>query len=126
MRRATVAMVLAVVAAGCGLMPSGCPTSVKEAEDSAAIGADTMIFTGHVIRYVPAPEAPAARGYDLNIVRWLIGRPDPEGVFLRVDEAVPGVAPGDPVLIVAEPGSRPNVIVAGPCPPLVPIRGADV
>jgi len=42
--------------------------------------------------------------------------------FLRIDEPVPGITPGDPVLLVAERTERNNrLFTPGPCAPLVGI-----
>lgn len=104
-----------------------CPATPEAAisGQSSAITADTLIFTGHVIRYVEAPNL-EARGYDLSVSRWLKGRPSPEGTFLRVTRAVPGIRAGQPVMIIAEPGPRDPISVPGSCLPLVPIAEDQV
>lgn len=105
---------------------SPCPPDpgAVDSRDFAGIGDDTLIFTGHVIRYVPAPVLDA-RGYDIGVGRWLKGRPDIDA-FLRLAQPVPGIEPGEPVMVIAEPGPRSPIILPGPCAPLVPISEDDV
>jgi hypothetical protein len=125
---AWLAILLVVVGvSGCTLLDPACPRTPADAdaEEFEARSADTNVFTGYVIRYVDSPDLDA-RGYDLNVRRWLLGRPSPEGTFLRVTEPLPGIGPGDPVLIVAEPGPREPLLVAGRCPPLTLISEAEV
>ena len=42
-------------------------------------------------------------------------------MFLRVDAEVAGVRPRMRALLVAAPGPRPQVLVSGGCPPLMPV-----
>lgn len=107
---------------GC-MLPGTCPTTPNEAAtgEFTAIGDDTLILLGFAIRYVPSPQL-ESRGYDINVVSWVPGRgePDPEGTFLRIANEVPGIEPGDAVMLVAEPGPG-TVVVPGVCVPLVPV-----
>lgn len=106
-----------------GMTPAGvsCPRNFDEAQagdfdDSMFVGA------GHVIRFVSSGDDDY-RGYDINITRPLTsGAPFMDTGFLRIDNPVPGIAPGDPVLLVAERTEKNHrLFTPGPCVPLVGI-----
>lgn len=113
------ALCVGLGAGGCA--PSVCPTAPGEvaAAEFSAIGDETIVAVGQVIRYVDSPEL-ESRGYDIGNVRPLRGELSPHGVFLRVDHEVPGIRGGQPVMLIAEPGPR-TVVLPGVCVPLVPI-----
>ena len=116
-----VAVFVASLLGGCGA-EAQCPRTLAEARDREYPDG-AFVGGGFVIRYVAAPDDERdARGYDLNITRVLTptARRDPLH-FLRVASPVPGIASGQAVLVVAERGERPNVLVPGECPPLVPL-----
>lgn len=102
-----------------------CPVTAEQAAsgDFDAIGDDTFIGTGHAIRFVAA-EDPDHRGYDLNVGRWIHGRPGGPGIFLLTDEIL-GIGPGQPVLIVVEPTNNELAYLPGSCDALVPISEED-
>jgi hypothetical protein len=108
----------------CALTPS-CPVTGEQAAsgDFEVIGDDTFVGTGYAIRFVPAPDADA-RGYDLNVARWIHGRPKEPGIFL-LSEEIRGIGRGQPVLIIVEPTDK-VAYVRGVCEPLQPISEDDV
>ena len=127
MARATAVLTIAVAfASGCETADV-CPLTPEsvEREAFAGLGEDTVVLTGHVIRYVDAPDV-EFRGYELNVVRFLNGRASPEGTFLRVAREVGGIREGQPVMIIGEPVGRGVVIEPGPCVPLIPISVDEV
>lgn len=101
--------------------PAPCPSSFEDAQ-AANFDESTFVGAGRVIRFVPSPDR-EYRGYDINITRPLTpGAPFMDVGFLRIDDPVPGIAPGDPVLLVAERTERNNrLFTPGPCVPLVVI-----
>lgn len=105
---------------------SPCPSSFEEAQ-AGNFDASTFVGAGHVIRFVPSPDR-EYRGYDINITRPLTpGAPFMDVGFLRIDEPVPGITPGDPVLLVAERTERNNrLFTPNPCAPLVVISESFV
>jgi hypothetical protein len=107
--------------AACESIPA-CPQTVQQAEtgDFSAIGAETFVAIARVARFVPSPD-PDARGYDLGIERTIRGETSFEGIFLRTASELPGIRPGQSVIVVAEPGPNERVIVQGTCVPLQPI-----
>lgn len=98
-----------------------CPSSFEEAQ-AGSFDESTFVGAGHVIRFVPSPER-EFRGYDINITRPLTrGAPFMDVGFLRIDDPVPGIAPGDPVLLVAERTERNHrLFTPGSCVPLIGI-----
>lgn len=105
------------------MTPAGvpCPSSVEEAQ-AGNFDESMFLGAGHVIRFVPSPDR-EYRGYDINITRPLTpGAPFMDVGFLRIDDPLPGIAPGDPVLLVAERTERNHrLFTPGPCVPLVGI-----
>lgn len=124
--RVALAMYLAAVAPGCEAAHV-CPLTPDDVASGSfsGLGADTVVFTGHVIRYVDSPE-PESRGYDVGVRRWLKGTASPQGTFLRVAREVAGIQGGQPVMIIGEPVGTGAVIEAGACVPLVPISDEEV
>jgi len=98
-----------------------CPGSFEDAQ-ATNFDAGTFVGAGRVIRFVPSPDR-EYRGYDINITRPLTpGAPFMDVGFLRIDDPVPGIAPGDAVLLVAERAERNNrLFTPGSCVPLVGI-----
>ncbi len=98
-----------------------CPSSFEEAQ-AGNFDASTFVGAGYVIRFVPSPDR-EYRGYDINITHTLTpGAPFMDIGFLRIDDQVPGITPGDAVLLVAERTERNNrLFTPGPCVPLVGI-----
>jgi hypothetical protein len=131
MRGRSVAAIVLVGAmgAGCGVQVSlptpddGCPRSVAEAA-ATEHGRDVIVATGHVVRFVPSPQA-QFRGYDVNL-QSRNGEPYFNTVLVRVRDRLPGIVDGQPVLVVAERTDRASALVAGDCPVLVPIPESDV
>ena len=127
MARATAVVTIAVAfASGCETADV-CPLTPEsvETETFAGLGEDTVVLTGHVIRYVDSPDL-EFRGYELNVVRFLKGRASPEGTFLRVAAEVAGIREGQPVMIIGDAVGRGVVIEPGPCVPLIPISVDEV
>lgn len=113
-----VATALIASVSSCGVM-AGCPESVDQAisGDFPGVGEDSFVAVGQVARFVASPDQ-ESRGYDLDVRRMFSGTASGEGSFLSVPEEVPGIEPGDAVLVIAEPGENSRVIVAGSCTPL--------
>lgn len=86
---------------------------------------NTFVGAGYVIRFVPSPDE-AFRGYDLNITRTFTGRAFRDVRLLRIEDEIPGMSQGDPVLVVAERTDNPRVFAPGHCPPLVLVSAEDV
>ena len=82
------------------------------------MGDDIFIATGHVIRFVPAPQ-PQFRGYDINVA--LDGQANFDTYFLRTPASIEGFDGGEPALLVARRTDRTHVLVPGPCVPLTDI-----
>ncbi|HEX2766138.1 MAG TPA: hypothetical protein VHR55_05845 [Candidatus Limnocylindria bacterium] len=98
-----------------------CPSSFEEAQ-AGSFDESMFVGAGHVIRFVPSPDR-EYRGYDINITRPLTpGAPFMDVGFLRIDDPLPGIAPGDAVLLVAARTERNHrLFTPGPCVPLVGI-----
>lgn len=98
-----------------------CPSSFEEAQ-AGNFDASTFVGAGHVIRFVPSPDR-EYRGYDINITRALTrGAPFMDTGFLRIDDPVLGITPGDPVLLVAQrTETNHRLFTPGACAPLVVI-----
>lgn len=103
-----------------------CPTAPDQVASAnfEGIGDETIVAVGHVIRYVDSPEL-ASRGYDFGPTQTLRGKLSPEGTFLRVRAAIPGIRAGQAVMLIAEPGRR-AVVLPGICAPFVPIGEDEV
>jgi hypothetical protein len=123
---ATATVVLATMLTSCGGSPA-CPSSIDQAESGAfeARTNATVVATGIVARYVPAPKL-EARGYDLEVRRIFWGDRPQASTFLRVPAEIPDVGPGQTVLIVAEPADRDWVLSQGTCVALRPIDESDL
>jgi hypothetical protein len=128
--RASLALAgIAMAASSSCALISDCPATLAEAgaADFSAVGDDTFVGTGFVIRYVPSPEATASRGYDLNIIDVFQGeRPPAGGFFLRVAEPIDAIEQGAAVLVVAEPTSNEVLFVPGPCTPMVEVQAGQI
>jgi len=122
--RLAVAAVMVALPTACATTPV-CPETVEEAEDGtfSALGDDTYVAIGRVIRYVPSPVLDS-RGYDLSIDRTLHGKASVGGTFLRVVNEIANIQAGQAVIVVAAPGSNQRFIVQGPCIPLILIEEA--
>jgi hypothetical protein len=98
-----------------------CPSTFEEAQ-AGNFDESMFVGAGHVVRFVPSPDR-EYRGYDINITRPLTpGAPFMDVGFLRIDDPVPGIAPGDTVLLVAKRTERNHrLFTPGPCVPLVGI-----
>jgi len=121
-----VAVALTATAPGC-TVAAACPETFEQAESGEFEGRaeSTLVGTGLVIRYVPAPDL-ASRGYDIAVERLLWGDRPETPTFLLVPDEIADVRPGAPVLIVAEPTDRDWVITQGTCVALRPIEESDV
>lgn len=117
---------LVVLGSFCGLGPR-CPETVDQAisGDFSSITDRSFVAVGRVARFVDAAH-PESRGYDLDVRRGLSGNPSAEGTFLRISDQLPGMAQGQAVLILAEPGPNKRVIVPGACAPLHTITDAEL
>jgi len=104
-----------------------CPQSVDQAlwGDFPTITDATVIAVGRAVRYVDASSRDS-RGYDLDIRRTFSGSVSADNPFLRTANELPGVRPGQAVLIVAQPGPSTRVVVPGACDPLRPIDEAEL
>jgi len=110
---------------GCSLVAT-CPTTVSGALGGApGIEVSSFVAVGRVARFVDSPDA-GARGYDLDVWRGLVGSPSPEGTFLLLEEEVPGISQGDPVLILAERGPNDRTFRPGLCQPLIKISEEEL
>ncbi|MBA2631825.1 MAG: hypothetical protein H0U86_02285 [Chloroflexi bacterium] len=110
-RGALVAMLVAVASACEATHLSPLTPDDVETGSFSGLGGSTVVFTGHVIRYVDSPD-PEFRWYDLGVRRWLKGSAS-EGTFLSVEREVAGIQGGQPVMIIGEPVGRGVVIEAG-------------
>ncbi len=119
---------LAVVSSGCGLIDVGpsCPRTVDEA--LTVEFDDEIVGGGYVIRFVPSPEDPSFRGYDINLTRPVSPRAELETYFLPAESEIPGIADGMPVLFIGErvEPHGPTSLRAGTCPALTPTTEEDV
>jgi hypothetical protein len=105
-------------------VPPACPATFDDARfgDFETVDDDTFVATGPV-GFVSSPD-PDFRGYDIAIARH-DGPVFVEGVvFLRAAEPFPGIAPGQPVLVLDERTDRSSLILRGACPPLQSIDDA--
>jgi hypothetical protein len=95
--------------------------------DFSTITDVTVVAIGRAVRYVDASSRDS-RGYDLDIRRTFSGSvsADNPNPFLRTANELPGVRPGQAVLIVAQPGPSTRVVVPGACDPLRPIDEAEL
>jgi hypothetical protein len=78
--------------------------------------------TARVIRFLDSSD-PAYRGYDVNIDIRIAGLnyDDPERL-VHTQNPIPGIAPGDDVLVFGVRGKAiGSVLPYGQCPPLVPL-----
>lgn len=120
-----------LLAAGCSqaTTPSGpdkaCPAEIEDLLDPAlseAVGPGLVAGTARVIRFLDSSD-PAYRGYDINIDERIAGLAydDPERL-VHVQDPIPGIAPGDDVLVFGVRGPELGGVspYAG-CPPLVPM-----
>lgn len=122
---------LSLPAVGCSqatATPSGgasCPNALADLSDPAlseAVGPELVAGTARVIRFLDSSD-PAYRGYDVNIDTRIAGLDydDPERL-VHVQNPIPGIAPGDDVLVFGVRGAAiGSVYPFGLCPPLVPI-----
>jgi hypothetical protein len=106
---------------------SRCPQSVDQAVsgDFPVITDVTVVAIGRAVRYVDASSRDS-RGYDLDIRRTFSGSLSANNPFLRTANELPGVLPGQAVLILAQPGPSTRVVVPGACDPLRPIDEAKL
>lgn len=125
--RAGVALVtgslLALASAACAPVAT-CPTTASEA--ATLEYDDEVVAGGYVIRYIPSEDDPQYRGYDVNVTRPVSERAQLDTYLLRVEAPLPGIANGQPVLLMGERTDRGFVLVPGACPALTPTTDADV
>lgn len=100
-----------------------CPDQLDELRDptlTEVVGSGLVAGSGRVIRFLDSSD-PAFRGYDINIDVRIAGLAydDPERL-VHTQTPIPGIVPGDDVLIfgVQGPGLR-GISAFGGCPPLV-------
>jgi hypothetical protein len=119
---------ITLATAGCGLLELGpdCPRTVEEA--MAVEWDDQIVGGGYAIRFVPSPDDPAFRGYDINLTRPVSDRADLDTYFLPIAAPIPGIQDGMPVLFIGERVDPfgPTSLRAGACPALTPTTEADV
>lgn len=85
----------------------------------------TLVAIARVSRFVPSPDV-TYRGYDLDLRRVVVGDPVEPVMFLRVRNEIGDIQRGSPVLVLAVVDrQRPQVLTAGPCPPLQTISEAE-
>jgi hypothetical protein len=101
----------------------GCPATVDEAAEMDFD--DAIVGGGYAIRFVPSPQL-RFRGYDVNLTRPVSDRAMLDTYFLRVEDEIPGIAAGDPVLFIGARTDRAHTLVAGACPPLTVTTEEDV
>ena len=102
---------------------SRCPLTVDEAAETD--WGDAVVGGGYAIRFVPSPQL-RFRGYDVNLTRPVSDRAMLDTYFLRVEDEIPGIAAGDPVLLVGARTDRAHTLVAGACPALTVTTEEDV
>ena len=125
MRMAAVlgALAFSGLLAACGWTPTGCPRTIDEARQ--VVDRETFVGGGWLIRYVPSPDRPDFRGYDVNITTPVSPAGFLDTAFLRVPDEIPGVNDGDPVLLVGRREGR-VLVHPGPCPPLTVIDAEEL
>jgi len=115
--------VLTMTGAGCET-GAGCPRDVEQLQDPAlraSIGGSFVAGTAIVNRYVDSPDV-QYRGYDLEITSRVAGLAEADQVMFAMAEApIPGIEPGDEVLVVGRRGPRVAEIQSAGCPVLAPV-----
>ena len=104
-----------------------CPRTAEQLEDPtlrARIGGSFVAGTAMVNRYVDSPDA-EYRGYDLEITSRVAGLAEADQImFAAALTPIPGIEPGDEVLVVGRRGPRAAEIQsAGGCQALAPAGG---
>lgn len=107
---------------GCDLA-SRCPRTVDEAAETD--WGDAIVGGGYAIRFVPSPQL-GSRGYDVNLTRPVSDRAMLDTYFLRVEDEIPGIAAGDPVVLIGARTDRAHTVVGGVCPALTVTTEEDV
>ena len=121
-----IAAVMAVVmlAASSCATAAACPRDLVDLQDpalSARIGGNFVAGTAIVNRYVESPDA-QYRGYDLEITSRVAGLARGDQImFAMALNPIPGIEPGDEVLVVGRRGPKPAEIQSAGCPVLAPI-----
>lgn len=87
---------------------------------------DEVVAGGYAIRYIPSPDDPAFRGYDVNVSVPISERSQLNTYFLKVDAPIPAIEDGMPVLLMGERTDRNFVLVPGACPGLTPVTEEEV
>ena len=111
---------------GCELaadVASRCPLTVDEAAETE--WGDAIVGGGYAIRFVPSPQL-RFRGYDVNLTRPVSDRAMLDTYFLRAEGEIPGIAAGDPVVLIGARTDRAHTVVAGACPALTVTTDEDV
>jgi hypothetical protein len=117
---------VAVICGGCALLDPEprCPQTVAEAE--ALTYDDEVVAGGYVIRFIPSPDDPTYRGYDVNVTRPISERSRFNTYLLNVEARVPGITDGMPVLLIGERTDANARLVPGLCPGLTPVSEEEV
>ena len=127
-RRVTLALALglAAMSTGCDLLDPGphCPRTIAEAQ--ALEYDDEVVAGGYAIRFIPSPDDPAFRGYDVNLTVPISERARSDTYLLRVDAPISGIIEGMPVLLMAERQGPGSALVPGLCPTLTPVTKEEV
>jgi hypothetical protein len=114
----------AVAIGGCQI-GRRCPQTIAEAQ--AITWDDEIVAGGYAIRFIPSPDDPAYRGYDVNITLPISERAQPNTLLLRVDAPIPGIANGMPVLLLAErPPGAGTTMEPGLCPALTQVAEEEL
>ena len=122
---ATAAIALGGIVAFAGCETgSRCPQTIADAR--ALTYDDEIIAGGYAIRFIPSPDDPAFRGYDVNLTIPISERARSNTYLLRVDAPIPGIVDGMPVLVMAERQGPGSALVPGLCPALTPVTEEEV
>jgi hypothetical protein len=122
--RIIISALIVVSATACDAM-AACPSSVEQLHDPdlrARLGGSLVAGTAIVQRYVDSPDA-EYRGYDLEIRTRVAGLAQSDQImFASATEPLPGIEPGDEVMVIGRRGPRVAEIRAADCPLLKPVR----
>jgi hypothetical protein len=120
---AVVMAVVTLMGAGCETTAE-CPRDLEHLQDPALparIGSGFVAGTAIVNRYVDSPDT-QYRGYDLEITSRVAGLAQADQVmFAMAQTPIPGIEPGDEVLVVGRRGPRVAEIQSAGCPVLAPV-----
>jgi hypothetical protein len=107
---AVAAMCAAVAIGGCEI-GRDCPQTLAEAREMTYD--DELVAGGYAIRFVPSPDDPEFPGYDVNVTVPISGEAQLNTYFLKVEDPIPGIIDGMPVLLLGERTDRHFVLIPG-------------